>query len=652
MFELLDRDGLGRICRLMLPHGNVETPALLPVLNPNRPLFSASELRERFGCQILITNAYIIWTTPSLRTVGEEQGVHRLLADSGPIMTDSGTFQSHTYGEVPVGPAEILAFQETLRPDLATILDIFAEPSAILTEATAAVDETLKRARAAAQSRGTQLLVGPVQGGLHAELRERCARELSGLDFAVHAIGGVVPLMEQYRFADLVEVLMASKRGLAPGRPVHLFGAGHPMLFPLAVLLGCDLFDSASYAKFAQDGRMLFTDGTRALADLEELGCECPICSAQTAAALRALPTEERERALAAHNLYVSQAELRRTKTAIREGRLWELVELRARSHPELLAALRRLERHQEYLERFEPVSRPSAFFYTGPEAYARPIVARWQRRYFERYQPPPAAATVVFPDGRRPYGMTYRAEVDAISQRCAARFLVASFFGPVPLELDELYPIAQSVAPTEPDPAVRERLAEVMAEAGRRLPDGLNILWDGPVTLEHLSTLLAGEKAARPDWDRLRIAALLDHQFGRGTQRLLEGRAFAVKKSKTTGKIRTIWLDGVHAFSLRASDGRLTLRQAGARLLYALWPPPLLRVVVHEDAIPFLREGKNLFARFALEADPELRPGDEVLLTSAKDELVAFGQLRLSREELLSFQRGVVVKVREGFSG
>ena len=52
------------------------------------------------------------------------------------------------------------------------------------------------------------------------------------------------------------------KKGLDPSKPVHLFGAGHPLIFPLAVALGCDLFDSSAYVKYANDGRMIFHWGT------------------------------------------------------------------------------------------------------------------------------------------------------------------------------------------------------------------------------------------------------------------------------------------------------------------------------------------------------------------------------------------------------
>src|SRR3970282_648502 len=103
---------------------------------------------------------------------------------------------------------------------------------------------------------------GRREGALAPDLRRQCAKELSTIDVAVHAIGGVVPLMESYRFRDLVRVIIASRQGLRPDRPVHLFGAGHPMIFALAALLGCAPFESASYHKYARAGRMMFPDGT------------------------------------------------------------------------------------------------------------------------------------------------------------------------------------------------------------------------------------------------------------------------------------------------------------------------------------------------------------------------------------------------------
>ena len=80
------------------------------------------------------------------------------------------------------------------------------------------------------------------------DLRLKAAQMASKTNADVFPIGGVVPLMEKNNFDTLSEVIIASKKGLDISHPVHLFGCGHPMLFALATFLGCDLFDSSSYA--------------------------------------------------------------------------------------------------------------------------------------------------------------------------------------------------------------------------------------------------------------------------------------------------------------------------------------------------------------------------------------------------------------------
>src|ERR1700704_308090 len=358
MFEVRERDGLGRIGLLETRHGRVTTPALLPVVNPNRPVIAPADLASRFHSEILITNAYILRRGPHRDSV-LRQGVHEFLGFSGAVMTDSGAFQSHVYGDVDVTNAEVIEFEKRIGADFGTMLDVFSEPSHDRARAASDVDETIRRAKEADSLREEMALVGAVQGGLHPDLRERCAREVSALGVSVCAIGGVVPLLEAYRFPDLVRVIIASKKGLDPSKPVHLFGAGHSLVFPLAALLGCDLFDSASYAKYARDGRMLFADGTRHAAELRESGCPCPVCTDH--------PMNEiakDETLLAEHNLHTCFGAIREVRRAIAQGDLWELVERRARAHPTLLVALRELRHHNEFLEEFEPVARRGALYY------------------------------------------------------------------------------------------------------------------------------------------------------------------------------------------------------------------------------------------------------------------------------------------------
>ena len=69
-------------------------------------------------------------------------------------------------------------------------------------------------------------------------------------------------------------------------------------------------------------------------------------------------------------------------------------------------------------------------------------------------------------------------------------------------------------------------------------------------------------------------------------------------------------------------------------------------RVVVAEDAVPFVRSGRSLFSRFVVGADPTLAPDASALLVSAGDELLAIGRLLLAPHEMGRLARGVAVRV------
>jgi 7-cyano-7-deazaguanine tRNA-ribosyltransferase len=646
MLELLKRDGLARITRFETRHGTLETPCLLPVVNPRLITIPPRELRA-IGFDALITNSYIIRNDPMLKERALKEGLHAMLDFDGVIMTDSGTFQSHMYGEVEVTNEDIVAFQRDIGADIGTVLDIFTEPDWGRERTSSAVHVTLERTQQAAAIKGDMMLAGVVQGSVFSDLRVECARSLSSLPVDVFPIGGVVPLMESYRFAELVDIIVASKMGLSPDRPVHLFGAGHPMIFSLAILLGCDMFDSASYAKFARDGRMMFAEGTFHLNEMKGLDCDCPSCRQHTIESLQQLPEQERTRALALHNLHASKREIDRAKRALLEGNLWELVEQRCRAHPALLDALRALAKHKQFLERYEPLSREGAFFYTGPESLDRPSAYRYERRYFERYTKPAQQLGMVFPDAERPYSRVYAKEMREISERADAHFLVISPFGPVPMELDEVYPIAQSVFPRSKDHDTVERERELMERFSHSHEYGVSMLYEGEGTLEIIESLCDGKSSF--DLDIARVRAVADYQFGKGASALLLDGKVDLVKSKNTDKIRNVLVEGEHVLSMRAPDGFFSLRPPGARRLMRGFPSPRLRVIVMEDSEPFNREGKNVFCNFVRGCDPDLVPMDEVLVVNEKDDLLAIGRTLLTAEEMLAMRKGLAVKVREG---
>lgn len=641
-FEIKDRDAAGRICKFTTKHGTVTTPSLMPVINPNKMLIAPRKMKKLFKTEMVITNSYIIKKDEKLREKTLKDGVHKLIDFDGPIMTDSGTFQSYMYGDIKLDPLEIVEFQRDIGSDVGTILDIFGRPDQTKTEAENGMKETIKRAKQSVKVKGEMFLACTIQGSVYPDLRERCAKELSKIDADFYPIGGVVPLMEGQRYADLLRSIIFSKKGLNPSKPVHLFGAGHPLIFPLAVALGCDFFDSSAYAKYANDGRMIFSWGTEKLENLTELPCSCPVCSKYEVSELKKLDEKQRILEIAKHNLYVCFAEIKKIRSAIANGNLWELVERRANSNPYLLESMNELKKTENkgWLEYFEPVSKNKAMFYTGSQTIHRPIVYRAHKRLNERIKPL-FNTVVVFPEGSKPYSTFYYKEIKKILNKKDANILVRSHFGPVPIELDEMYPFAQSVFPRSVD----NETEEVSRIAFNRFTKTMKIhYWNGNKTLTELNK--SNNRDFNPDV--LKSAAVSDMQFGKGASEALFGGEIKIIKSKKTGKIRNVYCNGKHVLSMRASDGMFTLKTEGARLLHKLFKYPKLRVIIDKDAVPFVKDGKSVFAKFVKDCDSDLRPLDECLIVDEKDYLLAIGRCILNREEMLAFQYGVAVKTRE----
>ena len=145
-FEIHQRDGIARIGRLHTNHGTLQTPMLLPVVNPNIRTIEPREMWEKFGVHGVITNSYVIWKHDKLREPALASGVHDLLDFPGVIVTDSGTFQSYVYGDVEVGVEQIVDFQRDIGVDIGTMLDVFGRPDQTEEELQHAVDETAARA--------------------------------------------------------------------------------------------------------------------------------------------------------------------------------------------------------------------------------------------------------------------------------------------------------------------------------------------------------------------------------------------------------------------------------------------------------------------------------------------------------------------------
>ena len=468
-FEVVEKDLLGRIGRLATKTGVIETPLLLPVVNPLVQPLSPQVMTRDFDCQALIANAYLL-----KKNFGDEvtaHGIHEFLGFHRVVMTDSGAYQLLVYGDVEVSPVEIARFQEDIGSDIAVMLDVPTGWNLPREKAEATVEETLRRARVtlAALTRRDVLWVGPIQGGNHLDLVAHAATAIGAMGFHITALGSPTQVMERYLFPVLVDMIMAAKQNAPLHRPLHLFGAGHPFMLALAVAMGCDLFDSAAYALYARQGKYLTPHGTSRLRTLEYFPCSCHVCATHTPKELRAMPPQERERLLAHHNLATCFTEVRRIKQAIREGRLWELLEVRSRSHPALLDALKRLQTYRHVLEAHSPASKGRGLFFFDAAGLTRPAVLRHQIK-LSRWQPPRGGRVLVFlpPPPSKPFHRSrevkrIRRAIDKAGAVVEAlQFCVyAAPFGVVPLELDEVYPLSQYEASVPIDRATEDAVID-----------------------------------------------------------------------------------------------------------------------------------------------------------------------------------------------
>ena len=464
-FQVHDKDLLGRIGTLTTKSGSFQTPHMFPVVDPIRPVLDSKFYREA-GIRAVMTNAYLMKRG---RPGEAPRSVHATLGFKETVATDSGAYQILEYGHVGVKPSEIVSYQEKIDTDIGVILDF---PTGFHSDARRArwtVDETIRRADEALKKikRKDILWVGPVQGGVHIKEVARSAVEMGKRPFSIYALGSPTELMEAQRFDVLVDMIVAAKKGLPHSGPLHLFGAGHPAVFPFIVALGCDMFDSAAYALYARTGRYLTSDGTQELSEINEFSCMCRICDSTTPEEMRRLEIPEREQLLSKHNLLACFSELRRIREAIRTGHLWDLLEHRAYANPAFKKFLAKIVQHSRFLEQFTPSVKPRGISHFGEASDHRPEMIHYRVRR-SRVPRQRGKAVVLLPGRwRRPYHEDPRnlPIVGKLANRSNVSICFYTLpFGPVPMELDETFPLAQTESFDSREPIMYKRRAGEVA--------------------------------------------------------------------------------------------------------------------------------------------------------------------------------------------
>jgi queuine tRNA-ribosyltransferase len=344
-------DSAARLGRLHLTHGEVATPAFMPVgTHASVKGLTPRDLRAT-GTEMILANAYHLWLRPGAAAVERLGGLHRFMGWDGPILTDSGgyqvfslaalarvkdegvTFRSHLDGSAHLlTPESSVAAQEQLGSDVAMVLDECPPGGASREVAAAAVERTTAwAARAqAARTRPDQALFGIVQGGTDLALRAESARAIVGLGFDGYAIGG----LSVGEPRPLTWSVAAATTPLLPRDHARYFmGAGTPADLVQLVAAGVDMFDCVLPTRHARNGTLFTSAGTvviRHARHADDAGpldpaCDCYTCTGFSRAYLRHLAMAREPLAVTLatlHNVTYYQRLMRTIREAIAHDEL------------------------------------------------------------------------------------------------------------------------------------------------------------------------------------------------------------------------------------------------------------------------------------------------------------------------------------------
>ena len=304
-YQLDASSGNARAGRILTRHGEVPTPAFMPVGTQATVKSLSSEEVAATGARRQIMNTYHLWLRPGPERVAELGGLHGFARWPHAIATDSGGFQAFSLAErmkmtedgfefashldgtrLKLTPEEAMRIQGLLGSDIAMQLDVCLSGTAALPELMAAVDRTTRWAERclAAQTPG-QALFGIVQGGTNVELRLQHAGTLGRLPFQGLALGGFsVGEPPASMHAALVQIA----HRLDGARPRYLMGVGTPEDLLIAVGAGIDLFDCVMPTRNARNGQAFTWHGKVTIKNARyrddplplDQDCSCTACRA------------------------------------------------------------------------------------------------------------------------------------------------------------------------------------------------------------------------------------------------------------------------------------------------------------------------------------------------------------------------------------
>ena len=275
-FTLHKQDGLARRGTVSLIHGEVQTPAFMPVGTYGTvKAMSPLELKE-INAHIVLGNTFHLWLRPGLDVIAAHGGLHKFMGWDGPILTDSGGFQVWSLGALrkiteegvkfrsPINgdscfltPEESMRIQKVLNSDIVMIFDECTPYPATHSEANDSMQLSLRWARRSknAHAGNENALFGIIQGGMFEDLRDISLAGLTSIDFDGYAIGG---LSVGEPKEDMLRILAHTAPKMPQNKPRYLMGVGTPEDLVAAVSQGIDMFDCVMPTRNARNG-WLFT---------------------------------------------------------------------------------------------------------------------------------------------------------------------------------------------------------------------------------------------------------------------------------------------------------------------------------------------------------------------------------------------------------
>jgi archaeosine synthase len=468
----------------------------------------------------------------------------------------------------------------------------------------------------------------------------------------VYALGGAAALNYP---RDLVAAVTGLRERIAPDTALYAPALATPANLALLVYLGIDLLDGIRMTADGLLGRYHTRDGVWKASDLAELPCRCPHCREMVADGVSAAR-------LVSHNLEKLEKELLAVREAVRSESLREYVERQVRVAPNQTAALRLLDQEHSYLERRAPVSRRSTLYANCSESLVRVEVTRFAERVISRYTAPQSDVLLLLPcSAKKPYSLSRShrlfAEVVGSRRRYLHELILTSPLALVPRELEEAYPAASYDVPVTgrwdreerawltqclEGYLKKNRYARVVAHLEGELEEtvresGLDAVYTGGGTgsaaLERLGQAVAEacrEAVRLPDLRLLRYRAHADFYFG-------PGAGDALLQGKIVVRGREIQDEAKKPLASWTINGSMVLSMQGAKRLERLG-----RYIVRIG--DFLPKG-SLLAPGVVEADEQIRPGDEVIVVGEK--AFGVGRARMSGWEMAASSRGVAVDLR-----